>query len=231
MQTAWNHQGELVNASDFSTDDWESLKQRAQPGEFLMPCCNAHAALKTSINGLHFFAHITDDCENAPETSWHKAGKAAVLSTLNSMGIQAFDEFSGQSINGDRWKADVLFESSNRTIVIELQRSYQHLRDFTRRQVRYRASGIECYWLVRTETFLTLGKATRRLLLKREFNNVFPPGGIGTGMLPELPVAILKIEGDRLIHFGGFKMSTIRQWLEGIVDRSFQYRQGSWNLG
>ncbi|WP_162097067.1 hypothetical protein [Burkholderia multivorans] len=32
--------------------------------------------------------------------------------------------------------------------MIELQRSYQHLRDFIRRQEQYTASGVECYWLV-----------------------------------------------------------------------------------
>jgi len=102
---------------------------------------------------------------------------------------------------------------------------------FTRRQERYAASGVECYWLVRKETFLTLGKATSRLLLKRDFGSIFPSGGIGTGMLPELPVAMLDPEGELLVQFGGFKAATIPLWLGGIIDRAFKYRGGSWNLG
>lgn len=89
-----------------------------------MTCCNAPAVLKTSINGLPFFAHLSDECRTAPETRWHKAGKASVLTALNSMGIQGYDEVSGDSPNGDKWKADVLFSITGRTIVIELQRSY-----------------------------------------------------------------------------------------------------------
>ncbi|WP_246185218.1 hypothetical protein [Pandoraea morbifera] len=115
--------------------------------------------------------------------------------------------------------------------MIELQRSYQHLRDFIRRQERYSASAVECYWLVRKENFRTLGKATSRLLLKRDFGNEFPQGGIGTGMLPELPVAMLDTEDSQLVLFGGLKMATVSTWLAGILNGTYQYRGGSWNLG
>jgi hypothetical protein len=98
------------------------------------------------------------------------------------MGIMGREEVPGSSSSGGKWEADVLFSVHGRTIVIELQRSYQHLRDFIRRQERYAASSVECYWLVRAEAFITLGKATTRLLLKRDYGNVFPPGGIGTGV-------------------------------------------------
>lgn len=136
-----------------------------------------------------------------------------------------------RSPSGDKWEADVLFSAGGRTIVIELQRSYQHLRDFTRRQERYAASAVECYWLVRKEMFITLGKATSRLLLKRDFSNVFPIGGIGTGMLPELPVAMLDTEGEQRVLFGAFKSATAQTWLDGILNDAYQYRGGSWNLG
>ncbi|WP_238982712.1 competence protein CoiA family protein [Xanthomonas phaseoli] len=206
------------------------LKQTTQLGAFVMPCCNAPAVLKTSINGLPFFAHLSDECSTAPETKWHKSGKAAVMAALTGMGIESRDEVPGRSPSGEKWEADVLFAASGRVIAIELQRSYQHLRDFTRRQERYAASGVECYWLVRKETFLTLGKATSRMLLKRDFGNVFPLNGIGTGMLPELPVAMLDIEAAQLVHFGEFKTATVNAWLDGILSGAFQYRGGSWNL-
>ncbi|WP_083377769.1 hypothetical protein [Pseudomonas rhodesiae] len=51
------------------------------------------------------------------------------------------------------------FEVGDRKIAIELQRSYQHLRDFVRRQERYERYGVECYWLVRDEVAKPLGKS------------------------------------------------------------------------
>ncbi|MCY0852555.1 competence protein CoiA [Cupriavidus sp. D39] len=230
-QSAWTRDGRPVDVATIPSAEWEALKRAAQLGDFVMPCCKAPAVLKTSINGLPFFAHLSDECSTAPETRWHRAGKAAVLAALDGMGIEGRDEVPGRSPRGDKWEADVLFSVPGRTIVIELQRSYQHLRDFTRRQERYTASAVECYWLVRNETFLTLGKATSRLLLKRDFGNVFPHGGIGTGMLPELPVAMLYPEGAQPVMFGGLKTATVQAWLAGILNGSYQYRGGSWNLG
>lgn len=229
-QSAWTRNGRPVDAAAIPSWDWEGLKQAAQLGDFVMPCCMAPAVLKTSINGLPFFAHLSDECVTAPETKWHKAGKTAVLASLSALGIEGREEIPGQSPSGDKWEADVLFSSGGRTIVIELQRSYQHFRDFTRRQERYTASAVECYWLVRKETFITLGKATSRLLLKRDFGNVFPTSGIGTGMLPELPVAMLDTEGEQRVLFGGLKYATVQKWLEGILNGAYQYRGGSWNL-
>ena len=230
-QSAWTRDGRPVDAAGIPSAEWDALKQATQLGDFVMPCCAAPAVLKTSINGLPFFAHLSDECETAPETKWHKAGKAAVLAALGGMNIDGRDEVTGRSPSGDKWEADVLFTLRGRTIAIELQRSYQHLRDFTRRQERYMASGVECYWLVRMETFRTLGKATSRLLLKRDFGNVFPNGGFGTGMLPELPVAMLDTEGAQLVQFGGFKSATVPVWLAGVLNGTYQYRGGSWNLG
>ncbi|STQ89997.1 competence protein CoiA [Iodobacter fluviatilis] len=230
-QSAWTRDGLPVNAATYLSVDWEILKQAAQLGDFVMPCCKAPAVLKTSINGLPFFAHLSDECATAPETIWHRSGKTAVLAALNELGIEGSDEVQGQSSNGDKWKADVLFSVGGRTIAIELQRSYQHLRDFTLRQDRYKDSSVECYWLVRQETFITLGKATSRQLITREFDNVMPPQGIGTGMPPNLPVAMLNTEGEQLVHFGLLKSATVQAWLAGILNNNYQYRDGSWNLG
>ncbi|MGP9589443.1 competence protein CoiA [Halomonas sp. AOP42-B2-16] len=230
-QSAWSRDGQPVDATAIPSGEWDNLKRNSQLGDFIMPCCKAPAVLKTSINNIPFFAHHANECDTAPETIWHKDGKAAVLAALNSMGIPGREEVQGCSPDGDKWVADVIFSVFDRTIVIELQRSYQHLRDFKRRQERYIASGVECYWLVRKKTFMTLGKATSRLLLKREFGNVYPPGGIGTGMLPELPVAMLDTEAEQLVQFGMFKTAPVKVWLAGILDGAYQYRGGTWNLG
>ncbi|MBZ2206541.1 competence protein CoiA [Massilia soli] len=229
-QSVWTRDGRPVDASEFRISDWEALKQVAQLGDFVMPCCKSPAVLKTSINGLPFFAHVSDECSTAPETKWHKNGKAAVLGSLRQLGIEGREEVPGLSPSGAKWEADVLFSSDRRNIAIELQRSYQHLRDFMRRQDRYTVSGVECFWLVRHETFLTLSKATSRLLLKRDFGNVFPEDGIGTGMLPELPVAMLETGGEQRVLFGAGKCATVHDWLEGILTSTYKYREGSWNL-
>lgn len=230
-QSAWTHDGTPVDAASYSEESWEFLKQHSQLGDFVLPCCKASAVLKTSINGMPFFAHLSNECATAPETVWHKTGKVAVLAGLNSLGLAAQEEASGKSPTGDKWTADVLFSIHGRTIAIELQRSYQHLREFIRRQERYTRSGVECYWLTRYEQWLTLGKATSRLLLKREYNNVWPEEGIGTGCLPELPVAMLETESRQLVQFGDGKGASVYDWLNGIINRDYQYREGSWNLG
>jgi len=229
-QSAWTRDGRPVDATAIPINDWEALKRSAQLGDFVMPCCMAPAILKTSINGLPFFAHISDECATAPETKWHKAGKAAVLAALNTLSIEGYEEVPGQSQNNEKWEADVLFSAYGRMIAIELQHSYQHLRDYMFRQERYKASNVECYWLVRKEMFFTLTKSTSRLLLKRDYNNIFPAGGIGTGMLPELPVAILDIEDSQRVLFGELKTATMQTWLDGILNGSYQYRSGYWNL-
>jgi competence protein CoiA len=219
-----------VDVIDFALSEWEALKQSAQLGDFILPCCQAPAVLKTSIRGLPFFAHLTDECATAPETKWHKDGKTAVLAALHRLGIEGRDEVPGKTAAGEKWKADVLFTYNGRTIAIELQRSYQHLREFIRRQERYKASGMECYWLVRHETLITLVKATGSLLLKRDYENRMPVDGIGSGLLPELPVSMLDTESEQQINFGGGEFATVQTWLDGILNGSYQHHAGSWNL-
>ena len=189
------------------------------------------AVVKPSVNSLPVFSNISDECDTDPETVWHNNGKAMVLAGLANLQIEARDEVSGKSLTGHGWKADVLFSFQRRTIAIELQRSYQHLREYIRRQERYAQSNIECYWLIRYEQFIPLSKATSRLLLKRDYQNIFPPQGIGTGSLPELPVSILVAGHKQPVQFGLGKAATVSEWLAGIINRTYQYRDGSWNLG
>lgn len=60
-QVAWRRDGVPVDAASIPGIEWEALKQVAQLGDFMMPCCKAPAVLKTSINGLAFFAHLSDE--------------------------------------------------------------------------------------------------------------------------------------------------------------------------
>lgn len=176
------------------------------------------------------FSHVSDECATAPETVWHMNGKAAVLAALRSIGLDAAEEVPGKSSKGAKWEADVLFTASGRVIAIELQRSYQTMRDFLRRQERYTESGVECFWLLRQEGFLTLLKSTSRLVLKRDHGGVFPTQGIGTGALPELPIALLSPEAPRPVQFGLGKDATVREWLEAILIGEFRHREGAWSI-
>lgn len=230
-QTAWTAEGTPIDAFSIPRAEWEALKLSSTMGAYVMPCCKAPAVLKTSVNGLHFFAHLSDECSTAPETQWHQAGKAAVLAGLRSMGLEGRQEVFGRSPTGDAWEADVLFTFKGRAIAVELQRSYQHLREYSRRQGRYTSSGVECYWLVRVESFAALARATSRLVLERDFGNVWPEGGIGTGMLPELPLAVLQTDPAHSVLFGLGKSASMQDWLKGILEGSYRYRSGSWNLG
>lgn len=73
------------------------MKRATQLSGSMMPCCAVPAVLKTSINGLPSFSRLFDECEIAPETKWHKAGKAAVLAALGGMDIHGRDEVTGRS--------------------------------------------------------------------------------------------------------------------------------------
>ncbi|WP_261540123.1 hypothetical protein [Burkholderia multivorans] len=77
-----------------------------------------------------------------------------------------------------------------------------------------------------------MGKSTGRVLLKRDYGKVFPQEGIGTGMLPELPVAMLtNTDSEQLVLFGAMKKATVTTWLAGSLGGTYQYRGGSWNSG
>jgi competence protein CoiA len=191
-----------------------------------MPCCRTPAVLKTSPNGRPFFAHYNDECKTTPETAWHQEGKALICAKLAGMGIVCRDEVTGGSKDAP-WKADTFFQTGQRTIVIEMQRSYQHLRDYLRRQQRYASTGVESYWLTRLENYRTIVGATGKLRLKREFGGKFPPEGFGP-LLPELPIAYLETGDNPLIVGAGLFSAQVDHWLQALIERRYVYDNGRW---
>lgn len=101
-------------------------------------------------------------------------GQGGRAGGVSALGMAGREEAPGRSPSGDKWEADVLFLSRAAPSRAELLRFYQHLRDYTQRQERYAASGVECFWLVRKEAYFTLAKATARRRLQHEFAGVFP---------------------------------------------------------
>lgn len=102
-QYAWTRARQPVNAAEYAIVDWEALKLCAQLGDFILPCCEAPAVLKTGIREVPFFAHLTDECAMAPGTKWHKAGKTAVLAALGGLGILGRHKALGQTATGEKW--------------------------------------------------------------------------------------------------------------------------------
>lgn len=229
-QYAFDMQGREIDALSFSLEGWEHLKLTSPLGRYVLQCCRAPAVLKTSLNGLPFFAHASNECETALETQWHKDGKALILTALGELAAEAKEEVPGKSPSGARWKADVLIQYGSRSIAIELQRSYQPMSTYLRRQARYLESGIECYWLTRVETYRTLVKSTGREVLKRFYGGKWPkndPCALGSGLLPELPVSILHPEAASPIQIGRQGVGSA-EWLTAIFEGRFQYVKHSW---
>jgi hypothetical protein len=59
-------------------------------------------------------------------------------------------EVSGQTPSGDGWRADVLCQRGPLRVAFEMQRSGITLQHLHARQTAYRASGVRCFWLMRT---------------------------------------------------------------------------------
>lgn len=151
--------------------------------------------------------------ELALALTWHREGKASVLAALASLGFDARADVEGTTPNGTKWKAEVLFTAGARSVVVQLQRGYQPLREFRRRQARFAECGLECCWLFRRETFATLSA-----------NLAHTRAGAA---LPELPVAVLEQQRVEV----GDSLLSLTEWLSALVDGTFRYRDGAWRVG
>lgn len=227
--SAIDRTGGSIIASNIPSPVWESWKGSSGEHGLRMECCGAIAVAKTSPNGVQFFAHISNECATAPETVWHIGAKALVVDGMRRLGATCSEEvFEG----GDRpWKADVLVQWAGRRIAIEIQRSYQHLRDFERRQQRYRDADVECVWLLPRDAYHRLAKATGRVRLKEEFGGRFPASGSIGPCLRHLPVASLHDPERAEIAGAGLFRVTLDAWCRAILERQFQWYDGLWMIG
>lgn len=224
---AVNKQGGVIVAHTLGPADWAALKAAYVLGDLLMPCCKAPAVPKTSINGVQFFAHQHDECATAPETQWHQEAKALVVANLALLGHTCRQEVI--DAKPKTWQADTYFEIGPRRIAIEMQRSYQHVNEFVRRHERYRAAGVECYWLLRQEVFQTLGNATAKIRLRRELGGKAPPPNFYGG-LPELPVAYLDTTNVPTVKGARSFEASVTDWLQAVIDRRFRWDNGVWDI-
>lgn len=111
---------------------------------------------------------------------------------------------------------------------MEIQRSYQSLRDYRRRQERYRVEGVRALWVMRTDRYLTLVKSMGKERLRTEFGGRFPPEGTFGPCLSDVPVAQLQLEPTPNVCGAGFFTATIPQLLEAALTDRFLCIDGLW---
>jgi competence protein CoiA len=216
--------GEDVHVGSYTLEAWETLKRTSRLGDFMLPCCNSPAVLKTSINGVPFFSHLSDECATAPETIWHQEAKLAVITGLEALGIQAHMEMPGGGPQG-KWQADVYFVNAGVIHAIEIQRSPQTLSTYLRRQQRYVGSGVRCFWLVRPQISWALVKACQREQRRR----AMPTMGHDAWRLPDLPVSLYFGEAaEQPVIYGGSRRSELIDYLRAIIDGRYVYASGLW---
>ena len=216
--------GKDIHVSDFAHETWEDLKRTSRLGDFILPCCNSPAVLKTSINGTPFFSHLSDECATAPETIWHQETKRAVIMGLEALGIQAHTEMPGGGPSG-RWKADVYFVHESVIHAIEIQRSPQTLSKYLRRQQKYADSSVRCFWLVRPAISPALVKACHRERRRRGI----AVKAVDLWRLPDLPVSLYMADtGEQPVIYGGGRRSELIDYLRAIMDGRYVYADGLW---
>ncbi len=219
--------GHPVNALRMTRVQWDQLQCTYQVGDLLMPCCDAAAIPKTSPNGYPFFAHASGACSTSEESQWHLASKQAVAGVLEQLGCKATIEEPGSGEAG-RWQADVWSVRGNVKLAVEVQRSYQHLREYRRRQERYRAGGVRALWLLQEDRYKTLLGSMGKERFRTELGGVFPAAGHFGPCLADIPVARLAFDPDPAVSGAGFFKATLRQLLEAVLDGRFLCIDGLW---
>lgn len=213
-----------LQAHVLNAEEWRRLQTSYQVGDLLMPCCEAAAIPKTSPYGLQFFAHASGQCSSSPEGLWHLAGKEAVAKTAREMGIPAHIEHS--SPHG--WRSDVWLAINGSPIAVEIQHSYQHLRDYRRRQARYNEQGVRCLWLLMQKPYMTLLKSARTLRWREEFDRGNWPIGEGA-MLRDVPVGRLNLQHEQPPVVSGPRLGApLHEVLQAFIENRFIWNRGAW---
>lgn len=147
--------GESLLSFDLTPTDWKRLREEnAAQGHLLTTCCETPVVLKTSRNGLQFFAHkYQEHCTTALESRQHLALKGLAVSVIRKCGWDVQTEVPGVSPDGERWVADVLAIKGRAKVAVEVQWSPQTDEETHGRQERYKRSGVRGLWLVHQPNF------------------------------------------------------------------------------
>jgi len=224
IEARWKSGG-TVNALRMTPAEWDHLQRTYTVGDLLMPCCEGAAVPKVSPNGHPFFAHASGACSESEESQWHRAAKSVVRATLEALGCTATLEAPGMGALG-RWQADVWAARGDVRLAVEIQHSYQHLRDYRDRQAKYREAGVRCLWLLRQDRLVTLMTSMRK-----ENGRGMLLAGAG-GFDPEVPVTGLALDeaGEAMIQGGWALQAPLADVLEGVLTGRFICVEGWWTL-
>jgi hypothetical protein len=207
--------GQSLVAFEFGTSDWQELKSKNQRVSHLqMACCSAPAVLKTSKNGVQFFAHkIHEPCESAPETENHLHLKRMVVEAARANGWAAYPEVSGSDSEGQCWIADVLATRENHKVAVEIQWSGQTAEETLARQERYRRSGVRGLWLLRQPGFP----------VSKQLPAACIGGDITGGFIALIPEHQRMTAADRKHVERWREWLPMNKFLSAVFQRRFQY--------
>lgn len=143
-----------VCAFEYDGPAWEHLKKTYKTDGLCMPCCKSLAIPKTSRLGNHFFSHSWHgDCTSAPESAEHIFLKTLIAKAANKAGWCVTTEWPEEAPGGKKWVADVLCVNGKSRIALEVQFSYQTVKELQSRQQTYRSSGVRAAWFASSRKF------------------------------------------------------------------------------
>jgi len=140
-------EGKTIIGPDLYEMEWADLAVRHRKGlPVTMSCCGAPGHLRVSKKGVQHFYHAVDaGCHFAEESKEHLEIKYQIYRICQSEGWETCVEFPAP----DRtWISDVYATRDGRVIVFEIQISTISPRLLEERDLKYRAEGIESYWLL-----------------------------------------------------------------------------------
>src|SRR3954470_13868918 len=150
---AYTQSGEPLVAPLISVAEWEQLRSSTERDAW-MPESRRRAVPKVSRLGTRFFAHPPGHApEGGRESDLHLYLKAQCLIGARAAGWDALPEQSGQTPDGQDWRADILCRRPGQiwSIALEAQVQLQGEEAYRKRQERFAASGIRALWLVAHE--------------------------------------------------------------------------------
>lgn len=140
-------EGKTIIAPDLSEEEWADLAVRHRNGlPVSMGCCGASGHLRVSKKGTRHFYHAVDaGCHYEEESKEHLEIKYQIYRICQSEQWETSVEFPAP----DRtWISDVYATRDNRKVVFEIQVSTISPNVLEERDLKYRAEGIESYWLL-----------------------------------------------------------------------------------
>lgn len=141
MFVAMDKHRQLVTLS--SHQQAEGLRRKA----FFCPACEAPVRVRNGAKVLAHFAHVGPACEAASEneSAVHLAGKRWLQALGERLGYSVALETYYPAI---KQRADVVWQSGKRTIVLEFQCSPLNAERLLVRTAGYHRLGLDCIWIL-----------------------------------------------------------------------------------